>query len=55
MFKSEYPCKDCGESHYIQNKKKHLCSECVFKLNHDGKTRSRFTAKDQSKKIPNRH
>lgn len=31
------PCK-CG-SHFIQNRTKWLCSECVFKLNHQGKTR----------------
>ena len=50
MFKSEYPCKDCGESHYIQNKKKHLCSECVFKLNHDGKTKEQVYSERSKQK-----
>lgn len=41
------PCK-CG-SHYIQNRTKWLCPECVFKNNHNGK--SRFTVyKERSKR-----
>lgn len=32
-------CKGCGKETYIQNKTKTLCSECVFKLNHKGKSK----------------
>jgi hypothetical protein len=39
MFKSEEACKGCNNTHYIQNKKHHLCSECVYRKNHDGRSR----------------
>lgn len=39
MFKSDIPCRQCNKSYYIQNKTKHLCSECVYKNNHNGKSR----------------
>jgi hypothetical protein len=38
-FKSDIPCKGCKESFWITNKTRHLCSSCVFKLNHGGKSR----------------
>lgn len=31
-------CKECG-SPYIQNKTLQLCGECVYKKNHEGKSR----------------
>ena len=39
MIRSDIKCKgeDC-DSYYIQNKKKHLCSACVFKSTHNGKS-----------------
>jgi hypothetical protein len=40
MFKSDIPCKDCKKSFFIQNKNKHLCSDCVFKRNHEGKSKA---------------
>lgn len=32
-------CSGCNKERYIQNKKKNLCNECVYKLNHGGKSK----------------
>jgi len=50
MFKSEIPCKKCQKSHYIQNKVKHLCSECIYMENHMGKTRFEIAIEKQKNK-----
>lgn len=31
-------CKGCGKDTIIQNKVRYLCKDCVYKLNHAGKT-----------------
>lgn len=54
MFKSDIPCKGEGETCsnlYIQNKKKHLCSDCVFKLNHGGKSKQEVYSERSQLKI----
>ncbi len=54
MFKSLIPCQ--GEnctSHFIQNKKKHLCSNCVFKLNHGGKSQQEVYSERSKLKVKN--
>lgn len=43
----EKGCTECG-NHYIQNKTLWLCSECVYKRNHDGKSRFEV-ARDKAK------
>lgn len=43
--KENKPCSQCGKSYYIQNKNQWLCSECVFKNNHNGLTRSQWYEK----------
>lgn len=35
---SDAPCKECKKSYLIQNKTKHLCGDCVFRISHGGKT-----------------
>lgn len=57
MIKSTEPCRGEGcSSHYIQNKKYHLCSKCVFKKNHGSKeqgevynerSKQRFESKEE--------
>lgn len=38
-FKSHEPCRGEGcNCFYIQNKRKHLCSNCIYKDNHNGRT-----------------
>ena len=32
-------CSGCGKQTHIQNKTLNLCSECVYRKNHNGKTR----------------
>lgn len=32
-------CSGCGRISFIQNKRKKLCSDCVFELNHNGKSK----------------
>ncbi len=52
MFKTEESCKGEGcNSIYIQNKKKHLCSNCVFKLNHKGKSQQEVYSERSKIKI----
>lgn len=52
MFKSEERCKGEGcDSYYIQNKKKHLCNDCVFKLNHDGNSKQEVYSERNNKKL----
>lgn len=43
-------CKSC-RSTQIQNKKKQLCSECVFKLNHEGKSRQEVYSERSKSKV----
>lgn len=31
-------CSGCEKERYIQNKTKNLCSECIYKRSHEGKT-----------------
>ena len=40
MFKSDTKCKGCNKTYYIQNKHYHLCSDCVYKKNHNGKDKT---------------
>lgn len=53
VFKSEIPCKgeNCS-SFFIQNKKYHLCSECVYQKNHAGKSRQQVQLEKQKAKKP---
>lgn len=50
-------CKDCNQFAPIQNKTKQLCKECVYKRNHNGKSRNevalekRKTKSRKSKKV----
>ena len=46
-------CKCCGKETYIQNKTKTLCSECVFKFNHKGKSRYEVTIDKKRKGVKN--
>lgn len=52
MFKSEESCRggDCN-SLYIQNKKYHLCSKCVYKKSHNGKSQQEMQMEKQKEKI----
>ncbi len=52
MFRSEKKChgEECN-SHYIQNKKHHLCSDCVFKKNHNGKSRNEVMNEKMKKRV----
>ena len=52
MIKSTEPCRgeDC-DSLFIQNKKYHLCSNCVYKKNHGGKSQQQVQVEKQAKKI----
>ena len=43
-------CKECGKSHHIQNKTLHLCSQCVYKRNHNGKTEFEVRVEKQKEK-----
>lgn len=43
-------CKVCG-SIYIQNKKLQLCSECIYKKNHSGKSRQEVYAEKKKNNI----
>lgn len=48
---SEEKCKGgCGSS-YIQNKKKHLCGDCVFKLTHGGKSKQEIYSERSKSRI----
>lgn len=52
MFKSDIPCSGEGcTSHFIQNKKYHLCSRCVFKKNHDGKSQEEVYSERNNQKV----
>lgn len=54
MFKSNIPCKGEGETCnnlYIQNKKYHLCSDCVFKKNHNGESRQEVMSRKMKFKL----
>lgn len=33
-------CRECGKETYIQNKTKQMCSKCIFKSTHDGKSKN---------------
>ncbi len=52
MFKSTESCRgencDCL---FIQNKKYHLCSNCVYKKNHGGKSQQEVQVEKQNKKM----
>lgn len=55
MFKSDIPCKGEGcNSIYIQNKKYHLCSNCVFKMNHGGKNQQEVYSERSRVKLKER-
>jgi len=43
-------CKGCG-SIYIQNKRLQLCSECVYKKNHSGKSRKEVYIERKENKL----
>ena len=43
-------CKQCGRETFIQNKTKCLCSECVYKNNHGGKSRFEVAKEKQMSK-----
>ena len=52
-FKSDTPCKGKGgacNSLYIQNKKYHLCADCVYEKNHGGKSRQQVQMEKQKVK-----
>lgn len=44
-------CSGCGKETYIQNKTLNLCSECVYKKNHGGRTRQQVQLDSKRKKI----
>lgn len=46
-------CSECKKTRYIQNKRKNLCSECVFKLSHKGKTQGEVYTERSRKKHKN--
>lgn len=46
----EEPCSQCNKSHWIQNKTKHLCGDCVYENNHDGKSRFEVLREKQALK-----
>lgn len=43
-------CKQCGRKTFIQSKIKGLCSDCVYKNNHGGKTRQQVAIEKQKEK-----
>ena len=43
-------CSGCENDTIIQNKKYNLCSECVFKKNHDGKSKEEIYKERADKK-----
>lgn len=48
----EKPCSQCGKNHFIQNRTKWLCPDCVFKNNHKGKTREQVYRERRSNTKP---
>jgi hypothetical protein len=57
MKREEEPCRGInGEkctSHYIQNKRYHLCSNCVYKKKHGGKSKQQVAIEKQKEKRVN--
>lgn len=48
-------CSQCGKRTYIQNKTRCLCADCVYKNNHDGKTRIEVAIEQRRKRLQNPH
>jgi len=44
-------CDGCGEEKYIQNKTKNLCSDCVYKRSHSGKSQIEVQYEKNKQKI----
>lgn len=43
-------CKGCNKERVIQNKTRWLCADCVYKLNHKGKSKTEVLVEKEKKK-----
>lgn len=46
-------CSGCGRETYIQNKTKNLCSTCIYKRSHEGKTQIEVQYEKSKQKLNN--